>query len=104
MMRHRQDDYEGDASACLAFMTPEGFRDLPAYVLIALEPDADVGDAVVGALTHPGARRVTRARGGRPRAGPGCGARRTGEAFPDRLDSTRTSSARCGPRWAISLV
>lgn len=58
-LRHLFDDYPGDPTACLAFMQPEGWRYyLPAYVVIALdwqESDA-VGDAVVGALTHPRAR------------------------------------------------
>ena len=57
--RRLVEDYAGDPSACLAFMTPEGWRYyLPAYLLIALQPDeADViADAVVGALTHPRAR------------------------------------------------
>ena len=58
-LRHLLDDYAGDPTACLAFMTPEGWRYyLPAYVLMTLdweESDA-VGDAVVGALTHPRAR------------------------------------------------
>ena len=55
-LRHLLDDYAGDPTACLAFMTPEGWRYyLPAYPLIALQPDeADaIADAVVGALTHP---------------------------------------------------
>jgi hypothetical protein len=56
---HLREDYEGDSTACLAFMTPEGWRYyLPAYLLIALEwneSDA-IGDAVVGAVTHPRAR------------------------------------------------
>ena len=58
-LRHLVDDYAGDPSACLAFMTPKGWRYyLPAYLLIALQPDeADViADAVVGTLTHPRAR------------------------------------------------
>lgn len=58
-LRHLFDDYAGDASACLAFMTPEGWRYyLPAYLLIALEwEESDaVGDSVVGVLTHPRAR------------------------------------------------
>lgn len=53
------DECGGDASACLAFMTPEGWRYyLPAYLLVALEWDeADViADAVVGELTDPRAR------------------------------------------------
>jgi hypothetical protein len=58
-LRHLCDDYPGDPTACLAFMQPEGWRYyLPAYLVIALdwrESDA-VGDAVVGALTHPRAR------------------------------------------------
>ena len=58
-LRHLLDDYAGDPTACLALMTPEGWRYyLPAYLLMALdwkESDA-VGDAVVGALTHPRAR------------------------------------------------
>jgi hypothetical protein len=58
-LRHLFDDYPGDATACLAFMQPEGWRYyLPAYLLIALdweESDA-VGDAVVGILTHPRGR------------------------------------------------
>jgi hypothetical protein len=55
-LHHLLDDYAGDPTACLAFMTPEGWRYyLPAYLLMALDwPAADaVGDAVVGALTHP---------------------------------------------------
>jgi hypothetical protein len=58
-------EYEGDATACLAFMTPQGWRYyLPAYVLIALEWEkADaVGDAVVGNLTHPRALAESYAR------------------------------------------
>jgi hypothetical protein len=64
-LRHLVDDYAGDASACLAFMTPEGWRYyLPAYLLIALQPDeADaIGDAVVGNVTHPRARTALFAR------------------------------------------
>lgn len=64
-LRHLLEDYDGDPSACLAFMTAEGWRYyLPAYLLIALEWEtADaVGDAVVGALTHPRARTETYAR------------------------------------------
>ena len=56
---HLRDDYAGDSTACLAFMTPEGWRYyLPAYLLIALQPEeADaIGEAVVGSLTHPRAR------------------------------------------------
>jgi hypothetical protein len=52
-------EYEGDSTACLAFMTPEGWRYyLPAYLLIALRPDVAgaITDAVVGNLTHPRAR------------------------------------------------
>jgi hypothetical protein len=59
-LRHLLDDYPGDASACLAFMTPEGWRYyLPAYLLMALAWDESnaVGDAVVGSLTHPRARK-----------------------------------------------
>src|SRR5215210_5462243 len=58
-LRHLFDEYAGDASACLAFMQPEGWRYyLPAYLLMALEWDeADViTDAVIGGLTHPRAR------------------------------------------------
>jgi hypothetical protein len=58
-LRQLVDDYAGDPSACLAFMTPEGWRYyLPAYLLMAFDrKDADVvGLAVVGALTHPRAR------------------------------------------------
>jgi hypothetical protein len=54
--RHLFDDYPGDPTACLAFMQPDGWRYyLPAYLLIALDWDESdaVGDAVVGALTHP---------------------------------------------------
>jgi hypothetical protein len=58
-LHHLFDNYPGDPTACLAFMQPEGWRYyLPAYVLMALdweESDA-VGDAVIGALTHPRAR------------------------------------------------
>lgn len=53
---HLREEYAGDATACLAFMTPEGWRYyLPAYLLIALEwEEADaVGEAVIGNLTHP---------------------------------------------------
>ena len=53
---HLREEYAGDATACLAFMTPDGWRYyLPAYLLIALEWEkADaVGDAVIGNLTHP---------------------------------------------------
>jgi hypothetical protein len=55
-LTHLREEYAGDATACLAFMTPDGWRYyLPAYLLIALEWDeADaVGDAVIGNLTHP---------------------------------------------------
>jgi hypothetical protein len=55
-LRHLLDDYPGDATACLAFMKPEGWRYyLPAYLLMALQWDeADaLADAVIGALTHP---------------------------------------------------
>ena len=58
-LRHLVDDYAGDPTACLAFMTPEGWRYyLPAYLLIALQPDeaGAIADAVVGTLTHPRAR------------------------------------------------
>lgn len=58
-LRHLREDYEGDSTACLAFMTPEGWRYyLPAYLLIALEwKESDaIGDTVVFALTHPRAR------------------------------------------------
>jgi hypothetical protein len=58
-LRHLFDDYPGDQTACLAFMEPEGWRYyLPAYLLIALDwNESDtVGDAIVGALTHPSAR------------------------------------------------
>jgi hypothetical protein len=59
---HLRDGYPGDSTACLTFMTPEGWRYyLPAYVLMALdweESDA-IGDAVVGALTHPRAREAS---------------------------------------------
>jgi hypothetical protein len=58
-LRHLVDDYAGDATACLAFMTPEGWRYyLPAYLVIALQPDeaGAIADAVVGTLTHPRAR------------------------------------------------
>lgn len=57
--------YEADPSACLAFMTPEGWRYyLPAYLLLALDRQASgaIGDAVVGALTHPRARADLRGR------------------------------------------
>jgi hypothetical protein len=53
-----REDYPADPTACLAFMQPEGWRYfLPAYLLIALDwEEADaIGDAVVGALTHPSA-------------------------------------------------
>jgi hypothetical protein len=55
-LRHLLDEYPGDPSACLAFMTAEGWRYyLPAYLLMALEWDeaGAITDAVVGALTHP---------------------------------------------------
>jgi hypothetical protein len=58
-LRHLLDDYAGDPTACLAFMTPEGWRYyLPAYLVMALDwEEADaIGDAVVGALTHPRSR------------------------------------------------
>jgi hypothetical protein len=58
-LRHLLDDYAGDPSACLGFMTPEGWRYyLPAYLLIALAWDEGdiVADATVGTLTHPRAR------------------------------------------------
>jgi hypothetical protein len=58
-LRTLVDDYPCDPSACLAFMTADGWRYyLPAYLLIALDWDqADaIGDAVVGNLTHPRAR------------------------------------------------
>jgi hypothetical protein len=58
-LRHLVDEYAGDPTACLAFMTPGGWRYyLPAYLLIALQPEeADsIGEAVVGNVTHPRAR------------------------------------------------
>ena len=58
-LRHLVDGYAGDPTACLAFMTPEGWRYyLPAYLLVALQPDeaGAIADAVVGTLTHPRAR------------------------------------------------
>jgi hypothetical protein len=64
-LRHLRDVYGGDASACLAFMTAEGWRYyLPAYLLIALDrKEADaIGDAVIGNLTHPRARAESYAR------------------------------------------
>lgn len=60
-LRHLLDEYAGDPSACLAFMTPEGWRHyLPAYLLMALEGDeaGAITDAVIGALTHPRARKA----------------------------------------------
>lgn len=62
---HLRGDYGGDASACLAFMTPDGWRYyLPAYLLIALDrKEADaIGDALIGNLTHPRARAESFAR------------------------------------------
>jgi hypothetical protein len=64
-LRHLLDDYAGDPTACLAFMTPEGWRYyLPAYLLMTLDWKAAdaVGDSVVGALTHPRAREAAFAR------------------------------------------
>jgi hypothetical protein len=64
-LRHVREDYEGDPTACLAFMTPQGWRYyLPAYLLMALDWEASdaVGDAVVGSLTHPRAREASYAR------------------------------------------
>jgi hypothetical protein len=55
-LAHLRAGYAGDATACLAFMTPEGWRYyLPAYLTLALDWEAAdaVGDAVVGNLTHP---------------------------------------------------
>jgi hypothetical protein len=49
-LRHLLDEYAGDPTASLAFMTPEGWRYyLPAYLLMALDWDeADaIGDATV---------------------------------------------------------
>jgi hypothetical protein len=54
-----EQQYPGDATACLAFMTPEGWQYyLPAYLLIALEGDGgdSIGDALIGNLTYPRAR------------------------------------------------
>jgi hypothetical protein len=70
--------YPRDASACLGFMTPEGWRYyLPAYLVVALDGAAAdaIGDAVVGQLTHPRARpdawtRVARDLGQPPEALP----------------------------------
>ena len=62
---HLREDYEGDATACLAFMTPEGWAYyLPAYLLVALdwEDSGAIGDAVIGSLTHPRARATAYAR------------------------------------------
>jgi hypothetical protein len=62
---HLREEYGGDATACLAFMTAEGWRYyLPAYLLIALEwEEADaVGDTVIGNLTHPRALAESYAR------------------------------------------
>jgi uncharacterized protein DUF6714 len=64
-LRHLLEDYDGDPSACLAFMTAEGWRYyLPAYLLIGLEWEAAdaVGGAVVGAVMHPRARTEAYAR------------------------------------------
>lgn len=64
-LRHLREEYAGDATACLAFMTAEGWRYyLPAYLLIALDrKEADaIGDAVIGNLTHPRARAESYAR------------------------------------------
>jgi hypothetical protein len=61
-LSHLCEDYSGDPTACLAFMTPEGWRYyLPGYLVMALDWDeADaVGDAVVGALTHPRSREAS---------------------------------------------
>jgi hypothetical protein len=61
-LRHLIDEYAGDPTACLAFMTPEGWRYyLPAYLVMALDWDkADaIGDATVGALTHPRSRKAS---------------------------------------------
>jgi hypothetical protein len=60
-LRHLLDEYAGDPTACLAFMTPEGWRYyLPAYLLMALEGNeaGAITDAVIGALTHPRARKA----------------------------------------------
>ena len=47
--------YRGDASACLAFMSPEAFRYyLPAYMLIALDDYAEadvIADSALNMLT-----------------------------------------------------
>ena len=49
-----RDEYDGDASACLCFMSPQAFwYYLPAYMLIAIDAydEADVvGHAAVNAL------------------------------------------------------
>jgi hypothetical protein len=53
---HLRTGYPGDPTACLAFMTPEGWRYyLPAYLTIALDWEAAdaIGEAVVGNVTHP---------------------------------------------------
>jgi hypothetical protein len=53
---HLRTGYAGDPTACLAFMTPEGWRYyLPAYLTLALDWEAAdaIGDAVVSNVTHP---------------------------------------------------
>ena len=53
-----RDRYPGDPAVALRFMLDEGFRYyLPAYLLVALEPEAeDITDALCFALTDPAPR------------------------------------------------
>jgi hypothetical protein len=48
-------EYQGDAGATVTFMVPEGFRYyLPAFLLMALEPESELDDSVMLNLTAPG--------------------------------------------------